>query len=73
MTASIRVAVKISTYLFSCISCGGICGFCSASDGSDISWVVIVLVVRVRYLWSRDGGGDDDSCCNANGGSCDQE
>ena len=66
VTASIRVAVRISTNVFSCIFCGGIWGFCSGSVGSDISWVVIV-----RYWWSGHGGGDDDSCCNANGGSCD--
>ena len=60
VTASIRVEVEISTNLFSCTFCGGICGFFSGSGGSDISWVLIVLVVTVRYLWSSDGGGDDD-------------
>ena len=71
VTALIRVAVEISTNLFSCMFYGGICGFCSDSGGSDISWVVIVLVVMERYWWSSDDGGDDDSCCNANSGSCD--
>ena len=69
VTASIRVVVEISTNFFSCMFCGGVCGFCSG--GSDVSWVVIVLSVMVRYWWSSDGGGDDYSCCNANGGSCD--
>ena len=73
VTAYIRVAVEISTYLFSCMFCGGICGFCSGSGGSDISWVVIVLVATVRYWWSSNVGGDDDRCCNTNGGSCDYE
>ena len=71
VTASMRVVVDIITYLFSCMFCGGICGFCNGSGGSDVSWVVIVLMVTVRYWWSSDGGCDDDRCCKANGGSCD--
>ena len=47
-------------FLFRCRFCGGIGSFCSGSVGRDISWVVIVLAVTVRYLWSSDGGGDDD-------------
>ena len=50
VTASIRVPVELSTNLFSCMFCGGICGFCSGSRGSDISCVVIVLVVMVKVL-----------------------
>ena len=71
VTASIKMAVEISTNLFSCLFCGGICGFCSGGGGSDISWVVIAFVVMARYWLSSDTVGDDGSCCNANGGSCD--
>ena len=49
MTAAIRVADEFSTYLFNCMFCGGICGVGSGSGGSDIGWVVMVVVVMVRY------------------------
>ena len=49
VSASIRVAVKISTNLFNYMFFGSICGFCNGSSGSDISQFVIVLVVMVRY------------------------
>ena len=67
--AAIRVAVEISTYLFICMFCGGLCGVDSGSGGSDIGWVVIVVVMMVWFWWSSDGDGGDDCCCN--GGSCD--
>ena len=70
VTASIRVAVEISSNLFSCMFCGGISSFYSGNGCSDICWVVILLVVMVGYWWSNYGGGDDDSCCNGNS-SCD--
>ena len=43
------MAVKISTDLFYCMFCGSICFFFSGSGASDISLVVIVLGVMVRY------------------------
>ena len=52
VTASIRVAVKISTKVFNCMFCGGICCLCSGSGGSDISWILIAFVVMVGYRWS---------------------
>ena len=67
VTADIRVAVEISTNVFNCMFCGGICGVDSGSCGSYIGWVVMVVVMMVMFWWSRDGG--DDCCCN--GGSCD--
>ena len=45
--------------------------FCSGSCGSDIIWVVIVLVVMERISWYINVDGDEDSCCNPNGGICD--
>ena len=37
MTAAIRVAVEICTYLFNCMFCGGICSVGSCIGGSEIS------------------------------------
>ena len=51
VTAVIRVAVEISTNLFNCMFCGGIFGVGSCSGGSDIGWVVMVVVGMVRYWW----------------------
>ena len=61
MTAAIRVAVESSTYSFNCMFCGGISGVGSHIGGSDIGWVLMVVVVMVRYWWSRKGDvGDVD-------------
>ena len=46
VTAAIRVAVEISTNLFNCMFCGGICCVGSGCGGSDI-WL------------GCDGGGGD--------------
>ena len=37
MTTAVRVAVKISTYLFNCMFCVGISSVGSGIGGSDIS------------------------------------
>ena len=63
MTAAIRVAVEICTYLFNCMFCGGICGVGSGIGGSDIGWVVMVIVVTIRYWWSSEGDVGDFDCC----------
>ena len=47
VSAAIRVPVEISTNLFNCMFCGGICGVDSGSCGSDISWVVMIVVMMV--------------------------
>ena len=52
MTAAIRVAVEICTYLFNCMFCGGICGVSSSVGGSDMAWVVMVSVFHI--LFSQD-------------------
>ena len=64
MTAAIRVAVEVSTYFFYVFS--DICG--SGIGGSYIGWVVMVVVVMVRYWWSSEGDDGYVDCCN--GGSC---
>ena len=51
VTAAVRVAVKISSNLFDCLFWGGIYGVGSVRGGSDIGWVVMVVLVMVRY-WS---------------------
>ena len=47
VTAAIRVAVEISTNSFNCVFCGGVCGVDSGSGGSDIGWVVMVVMMMV--------------------------
>ena len=66
--AAIRVAAEISTYLFYCLLGGGICGVCIGIGGRDIGWVVIVVVVMVRYWWFSEGNVGVVDCCY--GGSC---
>ena len=50
VTAAIRVAVEISTYLLNCMFCGGLCGVDSGSGGSDNGWVVMVVMMMV-WFW----------------------
>ncbi len=49
VTAGVRVAVKIITNLFDCLFWGGIYGVASVRGGSDIGWVVMVVLVMVIY------------------------
>ena len=60
VTAAVRVAVKISTNLFDCLFWGGIYGVGSVRGGSDIGWVVMVVLVMVRYWWASDRDCGDD-------------
>ena len=61
---AVRVAFEITTNLFDCLFWGGIYGVGSVRGGSDIGWVVMVVLVMVRYWWSSDCDRGDDGCCN---------
>ena len=67
VTAAVRVVVEIRTTLFECLFWGGIYGVGSGQGGSDIGWVVMVVLVMVRYWLSSDHDCGDDGCFN--GGS----
>ena len=47
VTAAIRMAVVISTSLFICMFCDGICGVDNGSGGSDLGCVVMVVVMML--------------------------
>ena len=42
----------------------GLYGVGSVRGGSDVGWVVMVVLVMVQYWWYTGRNCGDDGCCN---------